>query len=131
MARVIDRVIALQPDRNKPRIIRASIEQLGRADTKPMRAAIEKTLANEPGAADDPWITGIRLDLALCDRDLNAAASIAAALDLKQTLDAGFDEPSRDFWLGVVARLKGDAMAAHAAFVRVRAGFKQEFAHSP
>ena len=131
MARVMDRVIALQPDRNKPRIIRASIEQLGRADTKPMRAAIEKTLANEPGAADDPWITGIRLDLALCDRDLNAAASIAAALPLKQTLDAGFDEPSRDFWLGVVARLKGNAMAAHAAFVRVRAGLEQELRIHP
>ena len=76
----MDRVISLQPDRNKPRIIRASIEQIGRADTGPMRAAIEKTLTNEPGAAEDPWIAGIRLDLALCDRDLNAAASIAAAL---------------------------------------------------
>ena len=131
MARVMDRVISLQPDRNKPRIIRASIEQLRRADTRPMRAAIETTLANEPGAADDPWITGIRLDLALCDRDLDAAASIAATLPLKQTLDAGYDERSRDFWLGVVARLKGDAVATHAAFVRVRAGLEQELRIHP
>jgi TolB-like protein len=131
MARVMDRVISLVPDRNKPRIIRASIEQLRRADTRPMRAAVEKALANEPGAADDPWITGIRLDLALCDRDLNAAASIATTLPLKQTLDAGFDEHSRDFWLGVVARLKGDAVAAQAAFVRVRAGLEQELRIHP
>ena len=131
MARVMDRVISLQPDRKRPRIIRAGIEQVRRADTRPLRAAIEKTLANEPGAAEDPWIAGIRLDLALCDRDLNAAASIAAALPLKQTLDAGFNEGSRDFWLGVVARLKGDAVAARAAFMRVRAELEEELRIHP
>ena len=83
-----------------------------RADTRPLRAAIEKALANEPGAAEDPWIAGMRLDLALFDRDLDAAGSIAAALPLKQTLDAGFTQGSRDFSLGVVARLKGDTVAA-------------------
>src|SRR5207249_6850847 len=61
------------------------------------------------------------LPISLCDRELDAAASIAAALPLKQTLDAGFDEGSRDFWLGLVARLKGDSVAARAAFTRVRA----------
>jgi serine/threonine protein kinase/tetratricopeptide (TPR) repeat protein len=126
MARAMDRIISLVPDRNKPRIIRASIEQLKRADTKSIRAAIEKALANEPGAAEDPWIAGIRLDLALSDRELDAAASIAAALPLKQTLDAGFDQGSRDFWLGVVARLKGDAVAARPLFMRVRAGLEEE-----
>ena len=86
-----------------------------------MRAAIEKALTDEPGSAEDPFVVGNRLDLALCDRELDAAGSIAAALPLKQTLDAGFDEGSRDFWLGVVARLKGDSVAARAAFTRVRA----------
>src|SRR3989440_4820226 len=39
MARVMDRIISLQPDRNKPRIIRAGIEGDRRADTRPVRAA--------------------------------------------------------------------------------------------
>jgi TolB-like protein/Tfp pilus assembly protein PilF/tRNA A-37 threonylcarbamoyl transferase component Bud32 len=131
MARVMDRIIALQPDRNKPRIIRAIIEQERRADTRPVHAAIEKALANEPGAAEDPWIAGIRLDLALCDRNLDAASSIAAALPLKQTLDAGFNQGSRDFWLGVVARLKGDTVAAHAAFMKVRTKLEEELGIHP
>jgi TolB-like protein/tRNA A-37 threonylcarbamoyl transferase component Bud32 len=131
MARAMDRLISLAPDRNKPRIIRAIIEQDRRADTRPLRAAIEKALAIEPGAAEDPWIAGIRLDLALCDRDLEAAGSIAAALPLKQTLDAGFNQGSRDFWLGVVARLKGDTVAAHAAFTKVRTKLEEELRIHP
>src|SRR5438874_5222094 len=125
MIRGIDRIISLAPDRNKPRIIRASIELDRRANTQPLRAAIEKALTDEPGSAEDPFVVGNRLDLALCDRELDAAASIAAALPLKQTLDAGFDEGSRDFWLGLVARLKGDSVAARAAFTRVRVDLEE------
>ena len=33
---------------------------------------------------------------------------------------------SRDFWLGVVARLKGDAEAARAAFMKVRTKLEEE-----
>ena len=73
----------------------------------------------------------IRLGLALSDRDLDAASSIAAALPLKQTLDAGFTQGSRDFSLGVVARLKGDAMAAHAAFTKVRTKLEEELRIHP
>src|SRR5947208_1769655 len=125
MARVMDRIISLQPDRNKPRIIRAGIEGDRRADTRPVRAAIERALANEPGAGEDQWIAGMRLGVALCDRDLDTAGTIAAALPLKQTLDAGFTQGSRDFSLGVVARLKGDAEAARAAFMKVHADLEQ------
>jgi len=131
MARIMDRIISLQPDRNKPRIIRAIIEQERRADTRPLRAAIEKALANEPGAAEDPFVASIRLGLALSDRDFEDASSIAAALPLKQTLDAGFTQGSRDFSLGVVARLKGDAMAAHAAFTKVRTKLEEELRIHP
>jgi serine/threonine protein kinase/Tfp pilus assembly protein PilF len=126
MARVMDRIIAVQPDRQRARIIRAGIEVDRRADTRPLRAAIEKALANEPGSAEDPFVASYRLDLALSDRDLDAVSSIAAALPLKQTLDGGFNEGSRDFWLGVVARLKGDAVAARAAFMKVRTKLEEE-----
>ena len=80
----MDRIIALHPDRNEPRIIRAFIEVDQRADTGPLRAAIEKILANEPGAAKDPFVAGQRLNLALFDRDLDAAGSLAAALPVKR-----------------------------------------------
>ena len=131
MARVMDRIIAVQPDRKRPRIIRACIEVDRRADTGPLRAAIEKVLTNEPGSAKDPFVAGFRLDLALCDRDLDAAGSLAAALPLKQSLDAGFNEGSRDFSLGVVARLKGDAAAARAAFMRARTELEEELRVHP
>jgi tetratricopeptide (TPR) repeat protein len=131
MARIMDRIISLQPDRNKPRIIRAGIESDRRADQRPVRAAIEKALANEPGSAEDPFVASIRLGLALSDRDFDDASSIAAALPLKQTLDAGFTQGSRDFSLGVVARLKGDAMAAHAAFTKVRTKLEEELRIHP
>ena len=123
--------LQLQPDRKRARIIRAGIEVDRRADTRPLRAAIEKILANEPGSAKDPFVASYRFSLALSDRDLDAASSIAAALPLKQTLDAGFNQGSRDFWLGVVARLKGDAMAARAAFMKVRTKLEEEIRVHP
>jgi TolB-like protein/Tfp pilus assembly protein PilF/predicted Ser/Thr protein kinase len=126
MARVMDRIIAVQPDRQRARIIRAGIEVDRRADTRPLRAAIEKALANEPGSAEDPFVASHRLDLALFDRDLDAVSSIAAALPLKQSLDAGFNAGSRDFWLGVVARFKGEAVAGRAAFMRARTKLEEE-----
>src|SRR2546423_435620 len=106
MARILDRIIALGPDRRIARLIRAHIEVDRRADTGPWRAATEKILTNEPGAEKDPVLVSWRLDLALCDRDLDAAGSLAAALSQKD---------GRDFSLGLVARLKGDVAAACAA----------------
>src|SRR5438105_15918893 len=88
-------------------------------------------LATEPAAAEDPWIAGIRLGLALGDRDLDAASSIAAALPLKQTLDAGFNQGSRDFWLGMIARLKGDTVASRAAFTKVRTKLEEQLRIHP
>src|SRR5262249_16941242 len=100
-------------------------------DTRPLRAAIEKALANEPGAAEDPFIAGIRLDLALCNRNLDDAGSIAANLPLKQTLDAGFNQGSREFWLAVVPPLKGDTVAEHAAFTKARTDLEGELRKHP
>ena len=131
MAKVMDHIIVLRPDRKLPRLIRAGIERDGRADTGPLRAVIEKILTNEPGSDKDPDVTSWRFDLALSDRDLETAASIAAALPLKQTLYAGFNQGSRDFWLGVVARLKGDVAAARAAFVRARTETEEELRVHP
>jgi TolB-like protein/Tfp pilus assembly protein PilF len=122
MARVMDRIIALVPDHKRPRLIRANIELDRRADTRPLRAAIEKILTNEPGSDKDPVVSDSRLDLALYDRDLDTADSLAAALPEKAV---------RDFSLGVVARLKGDALGARAAFMSARAETEEELRVHP
>jgi TolB-like protein/predicted Ser/Thr protein kinase len=126
MAKSLDRLLALRPDNRLARMWRARIEQDRRADTGPLRDVIEKILTNEPGSDKDPFVAGFRLDLALCNRDSDAAGSLAATLPLKQTLDGGFKETSRDFWLGVVAGLKGDAATARSAFMRARAQLEEE-----
>jgi serine/threonine protein kinase/tetratricopeptide (TPR) repeat protein len=126
MARVMDRIIALHPDRRLPRIIRLGIEIDRRADTGPCRAAIEKILTNEPGAEKDQDVANWRLQLALLDRDLDAAGSLAAAISQKNERDY-----ERDFSLGVVARLKGDVPTAHAAFMRARGQLEKELRIHP
>src|SRR5438552_971125 len=131
MAKVMDHIIVLRPDRKLPRLIRAGIERDGRADTGPLRAVIEKILTNEPGSDKDPDVTSWRFDLALSDRDLETAASIAAALPLKQTLYAGFNKGSRDLWLGAVARLKGDVAADRAVAVTARTETEEELRVHP
>jgi TolB-like protein/tRNA A-37 threonylcarbamoyl transferase component Bud32/Flp pilus assembly protein TadD len=131
MARVMDGIISLRPDNRLARMWRARIEQDRRADTGPLRAVIEKILTNDPGSERDPFVTGFRLDLALCNRDLDGADSLASALPLKQTLNAGFKESSRDFWLGVVASFKGETEAARASFMRARAQPEEELRVHP
>jgi len=124
-AKVMDRILALHPD--KPtRIWRAFIAVDQRADTGPWRVAIEKILAEDPASAKDPFLTGHRFTLALLDRDFDAAGDLAAALSPKDSEVAVYPDFGRDFWMGVVARLKGDETSARAALMRARAEQEQE-----
>jgi TolB-like protein/Tfp pilus assembly protein PilF len=129
-AKVMDRIIALHPDRRPARIWRAHVELARRADTGPVRAAIEKILINEPGSEKDPFVAGWRFNLALYDRDLDTASSLAAVLSQKTSFGWGF-ELGRDFYMGVVARLKGDKTSARAAFMRARAQREEEIRGHP
>src|SRR5262249_6719384 len=115
-ARIMDRIVAYNPDLRPGRIFRAHVELARRADTRPLRAEIEKILTNEPGSEKDPFVVGHRYTLALYNRDWDAAGSLAAALSQKNSVVWIFPELGRDFWVGVVARLKGDETSAGAAF---------------
>ena len=126
VARLIDRVIALLPAQKEYRIIRAWLESDQRADTGPSRAAIEKILTKEPGSEKDPFVAHWRLSLALYDRELDAAGALAAARSQRHGGWGG-----RDFWLGRVARLKGDVAAARAAFMRARTQLEEELRDHP
>jgi tetratricopeptide (TPR) repeat protein len=55
----------------------------------------------------------------MLERDFDAAGRLAAELPQKHSLDDEY-ELGRAFWVGVVARLKGDAAAAQAAFTAAR-----------
>jgi TolB-like protein/Flp pilus assembly protein TadD len=130
-ARVMDRIIALHPDRRPARIWRAHVEYARRANTGPLRAAIEKILTNEPGSEKDPFVAGFRYTLALIDRDWDAAGHAAPVLSQKDSPEWSVPQPGRDFCMGVVARLKGDETSAHAAFMSARAQQEEEIRGHP
>ena len=80
-----------------------------------MHAVLEKILADNPESAD------LRFDLALYERD--AVAADHALGMCEDTFDAGRGgmQLSRAYLQGSVARMKGDAAAAHVAFTVARA----------
>jgi tetratricopeptide (TPR) repeat protein len=129
-ARIMDRIVAYNPDLRPGRIFRAHVELERRADTRPFRAAIEKILTNEPGSEKDPFVAGERYTLALYDRDWDAAGRASALLSQKNSLP-WFPQLGRDFWVGVVARLKGDETSARASFLRARAQQEDEIRGHP
>jgi len=129
--KIMDRIVALHPERRPGRIFRASVEVYRRADTGPWRAEIERILTTEPGSEKDPFVAGQRYTLALYDRDFDAASSLAAMLSEKYSLEWSFPQLGRDFWVGVVARLRGDETSARAAFMRARAQQEEEIRGHP
>jgi TolB-like protein/Tfp pilus assembly protein PilF/predicted Ser/Thr protein kinase len=121
--KVLDRILALHPEFKATRMFRACIEVDQRADTGPLRAAIAKILAEDPVAsAKNEFVPELRFNVALFDRDLGAAGFLATALSEKNYGEGGvYPDFCRDFWIGVVARLKGDETSAGAALTRARA----------
>jgi tetratricopeptide (TPR) repeat protein len=129
--RIMDRIVAYNPDLRPGRIFRASVEVYRRADTGPMRAEIEKILTSESGSEKDPFVAGQRYILALYDRDWDTASKVAALLSQKNSLVWGFPQLGRDFWVGVVARLQENETAARAGFMRARAQQEEEIRAHP
>jgi serine/threonine protein kinase/tetratricopeptide (TPR) repeat protein len=118
-SKALDRVLALRPNDIDARIdAGGGLEMHWRADTRRWHATIEKILADEPASANDQAMKLQRFQLALFERDLIAAGRVVAAAPQEQEWLDGF---SRDFWMGVVARAKGEVVAAQAAFTAARA----------
>ncbi len=108
-----DRILAFRPDDFDARIARAELEAYWRADTKPLHALIEARLKQDPAAGKqlaETW-----LELTLWERDLVGIEQALAALGDK-TWGPNATRFSRTFGEGLLARMKGDAAAAHAAF---------------
>src|SRR5438876_168252 len=115
----LDRLVALEPNNIGHRLVRAWIDVRERANTRAVHAVLEEILADNPESAR------LRFDLALYDRDAVAADHALAALGAlgEDTFGAGRGgmQFSRAYLQGSVARMKGDAAAAHAAFTVARA----------
>src|SRR5205814_5527213 len=86
---------------------------------------------NEPGSEKDPFMAGQRYTLALYDRDWDAAERAAPLLSRKYSFEWGLPQLGPDFWVGVVARLKGDESSARASFMRARAQQEEEIRAHP
>jgi serine/threonine protein kinase/tetratricopeptide (TPR) repeat protein len=124
MAATLDSALAMAPKDIPSRVRRAWIDLESRANPKPLHAAIKTILAEDPNAA--PVLANEWLFLSFRERDPDAAQRALA------TMPAGgggcYDEniPFPNRWCeGLAARLRGDELAARAAFINARMELNQ------
>jgi serine/threonine protein kinase/tetratricopeptide (TPR) repeat protein len=117
---ISDRGIALPLNNNYTRLLPTWIDFHERADTRPWRAVLETILTENPASARD--LARGRFFVGLYERDPAAADRALATLDYP-TLRArgiGAVKLSPVYAHGLVARMKGDAADARAAFSAAR-----------
>ncbi|PYL17553.1 MAG: hypothetical protein DME30_06485, partial [Verrucomicrobia bacterium] len=119
MAAVLDRAFELFPRDVATRQARARVDIEWHADTKPLHRAIEAILADDPSAA--PLVANSWLYLALYERDLAAGDRALVALSGNPFVLSPNIYLNYAFAEGLVARMRGDTVAARAAFTAARA----------
>jgi len=113
----LDRALSIVPNDIDTKITRGEVHLDWQGDTAPLHSTIDALLSKQPAAASsfaDTW-----LNLALCERDFTAAG---------RALEALGDRPygpeavlfRRKFAEGVIARARGNAAEAQAAFTAAR-----------
>jgi TolB-like protein/Tfp pilus assembly protein PilF len=117
-----DRVLAFKPNDTDARLWRAIVDMDWKADTRSWHALVETILKDNPGSAES--IAPYWLYLAFCEHDSVAAARALAVFGNK-TPGADAVVFSRAYFEGLLARMKGDVAAAHAAFTEARAAQEQ------
>jgi len=116
----LDRLIALEPNNNFHLVFRAWNDVAERADTRPFHAVIEKILRDDPAWAGN--LVEQRLFLASAEHDPVAAdRALATLTENTMGIRGGFVKFSRYYLQGLVARMKGDTVAARVAFTAARA----------
>ena len=116
-ARALDRAVALSPKDPELQVNRATMEFYSKADPGPMTSAIEAILAQDSHEAKsiaDSW-----LYVSLCQRDFDGALRALAALPIAGCHQDSIPFP-RSWCEGVVAQMRGDNAATHAAFTSAR-----------
>jgi serine/threonine-protein kinase len=126
--RAYDRTIAVTPKEAILRASRAEVEADWHADTRPLLSTVEAILAKDPREAKNVaqiWLRG-----ALCKRDFDSALRALAALPIAGCYQDAIPFP-RTWCEGVVAQLRGDKAAAHAAFTSMRTEAAKLVAEQP
>jgi TolB-like protein/Tfp pilus assembly protein PilF len=118
----LDRALAFKPNDTDTRLLRATVDMNWKADTRPWHALVERMLKDNPGSAES--IAPYWVYLAFCEHDSVAAARALAAFGNK-TVGPDAVQLGRAFYEGLLARMKGDTAAAHAAFTEARAAQEQ------
>jgi TolB-like protein len=116
-AETLERALAIAPDDLDTKAERGAVELKWRGDPAPLHAVIDSILANKPAQAStvaDKWI-----DLALSERDANAARGAVAALG-DNTFGQDAIRLNYHVANGLIARMEGDQAAATAAFTAAR-----------
>jgi len=116
--RVLDRAMAVTPKEAVLRASRAEVELDWHADTRPLLSAIEAILTEDLREVKNIaqlWLRG-----SLCKRDFDSALRAFAALPVAGCYQETIPFP-RVWCEGVVAQMRGDKAAAHAAFTNMRA----------
>jgi len=110
----LDRAVALVPKDTALRASRAEIELLWRADPRPLASTIRAIIgedSREAGTIAEFW-----LEVSLCQRDFDAALRALAALPGVAGCQVETIPFPRAWCEGVVAQMRGDAVAARTAF---------------
>jgi TolB-like protein/class 3 adenylate cyclase/Flp pilus assembly protein TadD len=115
--RVLDRTIAVDPKHSNIRGYRAEIELHWHADPRPSSSTIRAIIAEDSREAKN--VAQLWLEVSLCERDFEGAARALAAMPMAGCYDDWIPFP-RASCEGVVAQMKGDKAAAHAAFTTAR-----------
>ena len=118
---IANRALALPTKNNYAQLLPVWIDFHEQADTRPWHAVLEKILAENPASARD--LTRGRFFVSLYERDPVAAERALATLDypVMNARGIGAVKFSPAYAKGLVARMKGDAAGADAAFSVARA----------
>ncbi len=116
-AALSERIVALRPDQPGPRMSRARLELESRADTRPLRAEINRQRQQGPAAVQRVVSEWIRV--AMFERDYASLADALATLgDGRYGTD--WTHFSRRFGEGMLDRMSGNEAAARIAFAADR-----------
>jgi len=128
MAAMLDRVLTILPGDINTRVGRAAVDMEWKADTRPLRQTVDEILQHEPGAAGgiSQWL----IFLAFYERDPGAVQRAIAATP---PTGLGIDQVvlPRGFLKGLLARMQGDATAAHEGFAEARQEIEKRLVGQP
>ena len=128
---IANRGLALPTKNNYAQLFPAWIDFHEQADTRPWHAVLEKILAENPASARD--LTRGRFFVGLYERDPVAAERALATLDypVMNARGIGAVKFSPAYARGLLARIKGDAAGAYAAFSDARAQQEKAVREAP